>query len=490
MSTEVSAGSPRTDETGTTTGDHDGDDTAGDGPQASAARRWWALVRVPVALYAKVYAALFVVSWLSIELLERHPRYPQAPAVFRGTTFLEGWVRWDGNWYQLIVTEGYFFTPGKQSSVAFFPAYPLAMKAADLVLRDVFLSAVVVSLVCGFVAVLLFYRWCSHRTSPATARLAVLVLLLYPYAWYLFGASYADALFLAAAIGAFVLLDRDRPVLAGLLGIVATAARPVGVGVAIGLVAVMLEQRGVVRIPVLERVKADGWRSWRRSPGDPRLDADTDPELDADAGPGPDPDAAAGRRPLQLRLKALRARDLGVLLAPLGLAAWMFYLWRTWGNPLLFAETESAPGWDQSAGFTTWFKVPWLEDLGNLPKAITDTIWPLDVRNYDPWSETLYTLGCTFQAAIVFTALALTPKVLRRFGWGYALYVLSVVAIPLLGSKDFQGTGRYMLAAFPCFVVVAEWLGARDRARRVWLPVSGGLLIVLTSLFARGYYVA
>ena len=33
------------------------------------------------------------------------------------------------------------------------------------------------------------------------------MLLLYPYAYYLYGAVYPTALFLAAAIGAFVLLD-------------------------------------------------------------------------------------------------------------------------------------------------------------------------------------------------------------------------------------------------------------------------------------------
>lgn len=451
-------------------------------------RRWtsrvWSLVRVPVVLWLKVYAALFAVSWLSIELLERHPAYPQSPAVFRGTQLLEGWVRWDGNWYQLIATEGYFYTPGKQSSVAFFPAYPLVMKLVNVAFRDVFLSAVVVSLVCGLGSVVLFYRWCSSRTSPSMARLAVLTLIVYPYVWYLFGATYADALFLVATIGAFVLLDRDQPLLAGLAGIVATAARPVGVGVIVGLVAVMLERRGVVDIPAFDRVRAGGWRAFR---------PDGSLHDDEEGAPEPLPVGEPRRRAIlgiQLRLRSLRARDLGVLLAPLGLAAWCFYLWRGWGNPFLFAEAESAAGWDQAAGPTTWFKYEWFQNLGRLPERIHDTIWPLDVRDYRPWTEVLYTVGITVQLAFVLTALALIPRVLRRVGWGYALYMLCVVAVPLLGSKDFQGTGRYMLAAFPAFLVAAEWLGDRDRVRRVWFSVSTFMLVYLTSLFARAYYVA
>ena len=39
--------------------------------------------------------------------------------------------------------------------------------------------------------------------------------------------------------------------------------------------------------------------------------------------------------------------------------------------------------------------------------------------------------------------------VLRRFGWGYAVYSLAIVGIPLLGTGDFQGMGRYLLGGFP-----------------------------------------
>ena len=178
----------------------------------------WSRVRYPVVLFAKVAVLLYAIEVLSIELLDRHPTYPQGPAVFRGSWLLEGWFRWDGNWYRAIVSEGYSFTPGRQSSVAFFPGYPLAVKLVSLGLRDVILSAIVVTFVSGMAVAVLFYRWCSRRTSPSTARLAVLVLLLYPYAYYLFGAVYADVFFIACAVGAFVLLDRGHPVLAGCVG--------------------------------------------------------------------------------------------------------------------------------------------------------------------------------------------------------------------------------------------------------------------------------
>jgi hypothetical protein len=112
------------------------------------------------------------------------------------------------------------------------------------------------------------------------------------------------------------------------------------------------------------------------------------------------------------------------------------------------------------------------------------------VRGYSPWSQFLYTVGITLQALLVVGALALVPRIIRRLGWGYALYVVFVVGIPLIGSKDFQGSGRYMLAAFPCYLIVAEWLAPRVRWRRAWVISSLVLLVFWTSLFARGYYVA
>jgi len=47
-----------------------------------------------------------------------------APHALSAHHWLEAWSWWDGAWYVDIATRGYFFVPGRQSSVAFFPAYP------------------------------------------------------------------------------------------------------------------------------------------------------------------------------------------------------------------------------------------------------------------------------------------------------------------------------------------------------------------------------
>ena len=71
--------------------------------------------------------------------------------------------------------------------------------------------------------------------------------------------------------------------------------------------------------------------------------------------------------------------------------------------------------------------------------------------------------------------LALVPAVKRRFGWAYALYVLGVCGMALVGTKDFMGSGRYLLSAFPAIAALGELLSTRRGLRRRRAPaVAGG----------------
>ena len=499
-----------------TTGDRAGGPTSavGTGPApgepAAGTRlaRAWDAVRFPVLAFLAVAAVLYTTVALSTRYLSRHEEYPiKEPLSFRGAGLLEGWVRFDGGWYHSIVTNGYYYKPGGQSSIAFFPGYPMLMAAVSKVTGDVYLAGIVVTFLCGLAMAVVFYRWCSAKSSPQKARTALVLLLVFPYAWYLYGAVYADALFVLCAIGAFYLVEKDRPILAGLLAAVATATRPVGIAMVVGLVAVLLEHRGVIRIPWFERVREHGWiRSLHPPPTDDTVDV-RDPATaalvgasavggsgatgrDVDAGPGPTGGAASTaprtRRLLgiELTLGRLRAADFGVLLSLGGLVAWVGYLWASFGDPALFVEVQSAPGWDQGQGPSTWFKDVWIDRLSDFVGHVKN--------GPATWTLMTYTLGVTFQAFLVFTFLVLIPSVVKRVGWGYAVYVLALIAIPVLGSKDWQGTGRYILGSFPVFLAIAGWMidGGHVWIRRAWLVASAATLVFLTSAYARGYYLA
>jgi hypothetical protein len=273
---------------------------------------------VPVPLWQPVLAFLAVAAVLYLVMGAVAPHLPEASGPklappFTGPSWLRGWAQWDSGWYERIASSGYSFVHGEQSTVAFFPAYPLVMRVFDSLTGNTYVAGIIVTFVCGAGVAALLFLWLRDRLSPAAAWTALAAYLLFPYAFFLYGVVYADALFIAALLGAFLLLEADRPVLAGVVGAVATAARPVGIVLVAGLVVRALERRGALR-------------------------------------------------PFDLR--RLRAADAGVLLSLLGLAAWCVYLWARFGDPLAFASAQSA--WHQGAGPSTWLKFQFFHDVTDL----------------------------------------------------------------------------------------------------------------------------
>lgn len=399
-----------------------------------------------------VGAAFLLLTALALLVVNVGATFGDGRDVAGLTDAFDPWVRYDAGWYHYIATEGYFYRPGEQSAVAFFPTYPLLMRALSE-MTGVYLAGVILTVLAGLASVLLLTRWCRTRLSRASTATAVALLLVYPYSLYLYGAVYADALFLACALGAFLLLERGHPWLAGLVGALATAGRPVGVAVAVGL---------TVRAVELARQRALAARG-----------------EDADAGPPPAADSlltrgrAAARTALS-SLRFVRPSDAGVLLSAVGLLGYMAYQWVSFDTPIAFVLTESAPGWDQGTGPKVLLKAAFVGAMVDGDQSLAEK------------------LRLVVPALLCLATLLLLPRIQRRFGWGYAAYTAIVVAIPIVGTKDFMGSGRYLLVAFPLFAVVGELLAEHwpRRVRLIALPVSGLMLLVAVAAYGQGFEVS
>lgn len=389
----------------------------------STRRRWMDAWWAPAVIFVGLGVFVWIAVWFGNTHVTHDAYFPVRSAI--GESWFGGWARWDAEWYRTIVREGYVYFPGVQSSVAFWPTYPLVVKAFSWAFPSIYITGTVVTAVCGAASVVVLRRWSLEFVGRAVALTAVLVLCVYPYSWYLYGAVYSDALWLATAIGAFLLVERDRTFWAGLLGILVTAGRPAGLVVALALVLRVIERRN-------EAKGAEGVRALL----DPR---------------------------------SLTRRDLPILLSWAGVGAWCIYLWTRFGDPMLFLSVEEE--WGQAAGPSTWFKFRIFDEL---------------VHRTFAWS----TIGHVVSGVIVFAAIALLPRVKRRFGWSYTFYCAGLIALPLLGTKDFFSAGRYLLGVFPCAVVLAELLVARPRLRRVLLPASFLVLLAMAVAYGRGSYLA
>jgi hypothetical protein len=426
---------------------------------------------VMVAFLA-ITAALTLVVTLATRDLVRPPGYEYLD----GPAWLDGWFSNDSGWYYAIAKSGYYYIPGVQSPIAFFPTYPMTVRGVGAVIGDDQVAGSLVAVVCGAAAAVLFAQWVWRRLPRAGAVTAIAVLLLYPYAFYLYGAMYGESLFLLTAIGSFVFLERRHYWLAGLVGALATAGRPVGVAVAVGLVVRMLEMLAEQRVLTTAAASAGSVGSPPVEPVEP-----FEP-VEPAALPNPGDRESAGDRSQYSRhprwrellraVPAVRWREAGVLVSGLGLAAWCIYLWTQFGDPLAFVSVQAAPGWYQGSGPHTWFKVVYIGTM---------IFGPVDVA-----------IRTTAQALMCLFAVLLLRRVWRRFGWGYTAYSVVVLAIPLLGTKDFMGTGRYVLVAFPVVAAAGDFLASRAPkwVRVAVLAVLGAGLMVATAFYARGVEVS
>ncbi len=126
------------------------------------ARRWWR----PAAIYLTIGAVVWVVVFVAAQILPRDYLFPR-PRTYPGGPLAEMWMRWDANWYREIIRHGYRYYPGVQSSVAYFPAYPMAVLAIAWAFPGVPAAAIAVTVLSGLGAAVLFHRWCCARMSRA-----------------------------------------------------------------------------------------------------------------------------------------------------------------------------------------------------------------------------------------------------------------------------------------------------------------------------------
>jgi hypothetical protein len=177
-------------------------------------------------------------------------------------------------------------------------------------------------------------------------------------------------------------------------------------------------------------------------------------------------------RHIELRRRAGKPwglADFVPALSGLGAAGFMAYLFIRFHDPVAFLTTQA--GWSQSPGSE------WLGKFGLTLHLL---------RSAHPEDAALP----LFHLALAVLHLALGYLARRRLGWGYAIYVWAVLALPMIASRDYISLGRYALAAFPGFLILAERLGDRPWAWKAWLAASVTMLAWMVSRFAMGHYVA
>lgn len=406
-------------------------------------------VRVPLAVFvlSRLYVFLLGAIAMQINVMLAPVAalgYFMPPLYGLEHYLLQPWRNWDGHWYALIALEGY----GVDRSVtAFYPLYPLLLHwGAWLLDGRLVLAGVLISNVCFLAALFLLYRLLAEDFSAAVARRALVLLALFPTAYY-FTAVYSESLFLLVAVGAFYAARHNWWWLAGLCGFLATLTRVHGILLLLPLGILFLKQQG--------------WnpRRWRANP-------------------------------------------MSLTLVPAGLLVYMAYLRRVWDDPLVMLKAQK--GWDRYQATPLQTLIDGVKQVDGC--AVHD--WPTANVNYcwaqqfvqHPSLATVRDLGWRWgisesnvtELAFTILLIALGIAAFRLLPLAYSSYLAAGIILPLWSPSKvhaLMSMGRFALILFPAFIVLA--LVARWRPVYAALVVLSALLLAFFAIqFASWFWVA
>jgi Dolichyl-phosphate-mannose-protein mannosyltransferase len=342
--------------------------------------------------------------------------------------FLGYWANWDGAWYAELATGGY----GERApaSTAFFPLYPLLVKFGTAVGGGPAVWGVLISLVSTLFALFFVYRTAEKLFDARAARAATLCLAFFPTAFFL-NAVYTEALFLALTAGTvWAALVRRDFLVAGVFGALAAATRNVGV---------------LLLVPLFFE-----WLRHRHAFG----------------------------------LRGL----FGMALVPAGFLAYAAYLWARFGDPLLFARQQGDYWNREVSGPLATLGDAWTA-AGVGMEYVLDPATLFLGTDATPALEASNVLNLGFLVFFLVVAVAglfvLPP--------GLSVYAAALVLLPVLTPSPrfpLMSLPRFVLGAFPVFLVLGYLLSRSRWTLATWLVISGGLGAALTALFVTWRWVA
>jgi hypothetical protein len=196
-------------------------------------------LRDTIVVFLTVRLAVLVLSPMVGGMLPLPPNQPPTDAGFPAPPLQPGWhmlidatERQDALWFQRLATDGY---RANDSSAAFFPLYPMAIRAvAWLPGIGPLGAALLVSNAAFFLALLVLRAFAHREIGEAAARRSLWFVALFPTSFF-FLAPYSESLFLLLSVLAFWSARRERWVAAAVAAAVAGLTRSVGAVLILGL---------------------------------------------------------------------------------------------------------------------------------------------------------------------------------------------------------------------------------------------------------------
>jgi Gpi18-like mannosyltransferase len=161
--------------------------------------------------------------------------------------FWDAFARYDSGWYHQIASQGYEYKGTGRNNLAFFPAYPLLMRAGAWLLggrqQDYYFAGIVISWLSFAGAMTLLYRLALLDLPRAAAVRAVIYSAVFPAAFF-FGMVYSESLYLLTVVASVYFARTARFAAAGAVGALMTATRVTAVIAVPGIALVAWQAAG------------------------------------------------------------------------------------------------------------------------------------------------------------------------------------------------------------------------------------------------------
>jgi Gpi18-like mannosyltransferase len=370
---------------------------------------------------------LFVLlTYFGVILFNNHLHDPTHPSFAHD--LLPAWANavnhgWDTQWYIDISQRGYAWHKAAGTSpTAFFPLYPLLIHIGVWALhRSALAIALLISNAAFLAALVYVWRLTAWETGRRPAGRAILYLSTFPTALFFF-AGYTESLFLLLTAGSFYYLRRGQWLMAGALAGLASGTRVTGILLMLPLAYEYLRSRN-------------------------------------------------------FSLRRLDAGLIGLLLAPLGLCAFMLYLGKTVGDPLAFSHYQAA-----------WQKIFTLQLWAGMLESVRQIVLVQPVASFFEAHNVINLAAAVF-------AIAVSVLAARRLPASYALYLAAFWLVTLTSPAMAAGypvplisMSRYVVTLFPIFMYLG-FAGRTAWIHDTYLVLSVGMLSLFTLQFITGGWI-
>jgi hypothetical protein len=380
-------------------------------------------------IFALSRIIIVIITYLGVSVFSQNLTLHALNCTTNARACLLSWMHFDVFSYIDISMHGYV----NGRATAFFPLFPLLLRLPGVLLggsqADYYIAGIIISNIFIFFALIVLYMLVEDRFDASIARTTLFYTAFAPYALFFF-IGYTESLFFLLSVMTFFFLNRavqKRSILswwlAGLCGFLAALSRSQGILLVVPYLVVYVQQF------FLPRTFSES--TWRE------------------------------------KLLAFAP----IVLIPLGLATYMFYLWKTQGNPFLFSISQNI----------YWGRLPLTSPLVTLSYVIKALFVPAIVQ----------ILNLINLVSLLVPLLALVIG-WRRIPLHYALFALLLILFttiyPLGEINALTSVPRFMIVIFPTTIIFASIKNLRFE--KAYLVVSLSLFTFNILLFVNHYWVA